>query len=116
MTKAPETAWQLSIFVPGGAESGDAPLPDEAVRTHALKDHFPLFGQVKKVPAKSVETQWRQTLETLMTLTTVSPDSDRWTLEQIEVGLTLSAKGELLFIAEAGAEASIKLTLKRKET
>ena len=33
---------------------------------------------------------------------------------EIEVGMTLSAKGELLFIAEAGAEASIKFVLKKK--
>ena len=34
------------------------------------------------------------------------------TLDGIEVGLAFSAKGELLFIAEAGVEASVKLSYK----
>jgi hypothetical protein len=44
----------------------------------------------------------------------VSDRTKDWTIEKIEVGLTLSAKGELLFIAEAGAKASIKFVLTKK--
>ena len=36
-------------------------------------------------------------------------------VDQIEISLGFSAKGKLAFIAEAGVEASIKLTLKRSE-
>lgn len=114
MTEASENEWYLSIFVPGGGEADEAPPPDEAVEKHALKDYLSAFGRVEKVPAKSVEAQWQETLDTLMKLTTVSGQSEGWIIKEIEAGLTLSAKGELLFIAEAGAEASIKFILKRK--
>ena len=65
--------------------------------------------------ATEVQEQWGKTVDTLMKMSsTIAARSKEWSIEEIEVGLTLSAKGELLFIAEAGAEASIKFTLKRK--
>jgi hypothetical protein len=63
-----------------------------------------------------LEAQWTQTVGSLMKLSSaVGERTKDWTIDEIEVGLTLSAKGELLFIAEAGAEASIKFMLKRKD-
>jgi len=115
MTTSPKNDWTLSIFVPDVGEPAEAPPADPSVEKHAFSDYLPAFGRVEKVPAKSVEAQWGETLNTLMKLTTaVSEKSEKWTIDEIEAGLTLSAKGELLFIAEAGAEASIKFILKRR--
>lgn len=115
MANEPEDGWILSIYVPDVGDAAE-PLPDDpAVQKHALSDYLPSFGRVEKVPARSVEAQWGETLNTLMKLTTAATEkSDTWVIDEIEAGLTLSAKGELLFIAEAGAEASIKFTLKRR--
>lgn len=71
--------------------------------------------RVTRVGAVEIQAQWVRTVDALMKLSsTIANRSKEWTIDEIEVGLTLSAKGELLFIAEAGAEASIKFTLKRR--
>jgi hypothetical protein len=40
--------------------------------------------------------------------------SNRWGIDEVTFGLTLSAKGKLLFIAEASAQGSVQVKLKRK--
>lgn len=107
--------FEISIFVP----QGDTPLPlplDQSVEHHSMRDWVPDFARVTKVSAGQIQEQWTRTVDTLMKLSSIAAARSReWTIEEIEVGLTLSAKGELLFIAEAGAEASIKFKLTRKE-
>lgn len=106
--------WELAIFVPEGEQDGEG-VPDDAVREDSLRDVMGVLKRVTRVRAADVKEQWERTVGTLMNLsTTVAKGSRDWTIEEIEVGLTLSAKGELLCIAEAGAEASIKITLKRR--
>lgn len=106
--------WKLSIFVPEDKTAVEV-LPDDAVSEHSLRDLLSGAKRVTRVGAAEVQAQWERTVDTLMKLSsTIADRSKEWTIEQIEVGLTLSAKGELLFIAEAGAEASINLTLKRR--
>ncbi len=106
--------WEFSIFVPEGEHAVEVPLND-AAEEHSLRDLIPGINRVRRVAAAEVQEQWERTVDTLMRLSsTVANRSKEWTIEEIEVGLTLSAKGELLFIAEAGAEASIKFTLKRR--
>lgn len=100
---------KLAIQQPGRTR---ALLADDEASRHAIGE---VIGKIVPVSAKSVEGQWNSTIDTLISLTdTVSQRVGKWTLDEIEVGLTLSAKGELAFIAEAGAEASIKITLKPK--
>lgn len=114
MTDDTRDDWELLIFVPEGEPAVEVP-PDDAAEEHSLRDLIPGIKRVTRVGAAEVEEQWRRTVDTLMKLSsTVANRSKEWTIEEIEVGLTLSAKGELLFIAEAGAEASIKFTLKRR--
>jgi hypothetical protein len=114
MAQDTQDDWELSIFVPEGEPAVEVPL-DDAAEEHSLRDLIPGIKRVTRVGAAEVQEQWIRTVDTLMKLSSaVANGSKEWTIEEIEVGLTLSAKGELLFIAEAGAEASIKFTLKRR--
>lgn len=114
MTHDVQDDWELSIFVPAGERSEEVLLED-AAEEHSLRDLIPGINRVTGVAAAEVQAQWERTVDTLMRLSSTAANrSKEWTIEEIEVGLTLSAKGELLFIAGAGAEASIKFTLKRR--
>lgn len=114
MTDHKQDEFEISIFVPNGDTAAPQP-PDPSVEHHAIPDWMPGIGRVAKVNAGQVQEQWTRTVDTLMKLSsTVATHSREWSIEEIEVGLTLSAKGELLFIAEVGAEASIKFKLTRK--
>jgi hypothetical protein len=113
--KMSEDAWTLSIFVPQVGAEPTAP-PDPSAETHSIRDIFLGSGRIERVDGHGLEAQWTQTVGSLMKLSSaVGERTKDWTIDEIEVGLTLSAKGELLFIAEAGAEASIKFMLKRKD-
>ena len=66
-------------------------------------------------PLENLKEQWQKTVSLLMGMTaSLDEKAKGWRIEEVEVGLTLSAKGELLFIAEAGAEGSVKVKLARK--
>lgn len=106
-----QASGEILIYVPE-ASAGRQDLPSDEAVVHSLPD---VFRRVVKVPTDKIQEQWKQTLDTLMGLSsTIAQESSNWTVDEIEVGLTLSAKGELLFIAEAGAEASIKFILRPK--
>jgi hypothetical protein len=106
--------WTISIFVPDGEDELDE--PDPSAEDHAFRDIFGRGSSIARVSGRELQAQWAGTIEHLLKLSaSVGEKTAGWRIEQMEVGLTLSAKGELLFIAEAGAEASIKLTLKRKD-
>lgn len=114
MTEPKQDELEISIFVPEGDTAAPLP-PDPSVEHHSMRDWVPGLGRVAKVGAGQVQEQWTRTIATLMELSSAgAARSEVWAIEEIEVGLTLSAKGELLFIAEAGAEASIKFKLTRK--
>jgi hypothetical protein len=115
MTLPDNDDWSISIFVPD--PDMVAPLAsDDAVENQSLRDFIPGLNRVVKVGADKVQEQWSRTVNTLMELSaTIGTGSKEWEIDEVEVGLTLSAKGELLFIAEAGAEASIKFLLKKKK-
>ena len=115
MTGPTQDEFEISIFVPGGEPVAPRPA-DPSVEHHSISNWMPRLGRVAKVGAGQIQEQWTRTVDTLMQLSsTAAARSKEWSIEEIEVGLTLSAKGELLFIAEAGAEASIKLKLTRKD-
>ncbi|MBO9502545.1 hypothetical protein [Brevundimonas sp. A19_0] len=102
--------WEISLFVP---ESATPARPyDPNLEDHALQ--WIPGRRVEKVSTKVME-QWEATIEHLLALSsTIGGKAREWAAEEITIGFTLSAKGELLFIAEAGATASISVKLKRK--
>jgi hypothetical protein len=114
--------WKASIFVPGaprdsaagsGSSGGGHAETDPSVETHSIRSF--VFGSVETGEPGEMKDQWQKTVALVMDMTSSLDEKARgWHIDEVEVGLTLSAKGELLFIAEAGAEASIKVTLSRK--
>ena len=85
--------FEISIFVPEGDTATLRPL-DPSVEHHSFGDLIPRMGRVAKVGAAEVQEQWGRTVDTLMKLSsTVAARSTGWSIEEIEVGLTLSAKG-----------------------
>lgn len=114
MVDAARSEFEISIFVPN-SDVGLREEADDPVVHHAIRDLMPSLSRVTKVGAEQLEEQWARTIDTLMKFSSAAAGrSTEWCIQEIEIGMTLSAKGELLFIAEAGAEASIKLKLTRK--
>lgn len=114
MDQRDDDAWSISLLVPASG----APTPgthEDPVVDHALRDYIPGLRQVVRIDGRRVQDQWDRTVNTLLRLgDSIGSAAQDWEIGEIEVGLTLSAKGELLFIAEAGAEASVKFVLKKK--
>lgn len=109
-----EPSSEILIYVPEAAPAQTVLPPDESSE-HSLRSIGESVRRIVSVRAEDVRDQWNRTLDIVTGLSSaITQRSATWTIDEIEVGLTLSAKGELLFIAEAGAEASIKFTLKPK--
>jgi Trypsin-co-occurring domain 1 len=107
-----DSDWKASIFVPSTRAAAPS-VQDESVELHSIRSL--IFGRIESVDPDAMKDQWQKTLDLLMGLSSsLSQKDKRWAVEEVEIGLTLSAKGELLFIAEAGAEASVKIKLVRK--
>lgn len=109
--------WQVQIFIPQDRASAPLAVRDDPVQKQSklLPDSWFGGGKVETVDGSAMQTQWRETIDNLLGLTTsITGSAGDWQLDSMEIGMTLSAKGKLLFIAEAGAQASVKLTLKRK--
>jgi hypothetical protein len=105
--------WTLSIYVPDD-EAEVVLAPDPAAEDHSIRDFVAGGKRIERVRGKDLQAQWSATVDHLLKLgANAASQAQGWTVSEIEVGLTLSAKGELLFIAEAGAEASVKLKLTR---
>ncbi|MDQ1083866.1 MULTISPECIES: hypothetical protein [Microbacterium] len=109
--------WTVQIFVPSpaagspdrSAEDGDVPR----VRTPGVHHSG---SRVVDASVESLRENWRDTVQKLVEIGDGVQDAESgWGVSKIEVGLTLSAKGHLLFIAEAGAEASVRITLTRRQ-
>ena len=64
-----------------------------------------------------VKSDWKQMSEKISAIiaeTDIKFEKDSgFKLSEIEIGLAFNAKGKIAFVAEAGAEASIKFLLKR---
>jgi hypothetical protein len=109
--------WQVQIFVPQDGQSASLALRDDPVQKQSklLPSSWFGGGKVETVDGTAMQTQWKETIDNMLGLTTsIVGSAGAWQLDSMEIGMTLSAKGKLLFIAEAGAQASVKLTLKRK--
>jgi hypothetical protein len=94
--------WRLQILVP--------PKPDAAKPFDGLLDSREI-----EVPAGQVRDQWNRTMAGLLSLAAdwSAGNPAGWHVGEVKIGLTLSAKGHLLFIAEAGAAASVEVKLTR---
>ena len=96
--------WQLQILV-----------PDKPPNT-TEKDFGGLIGSHEiEVPAREIRELWGQTMVGLLSLAEdwTARESGGWQVSEVKIGLTLSAKGQLLFIAEAGAAASVEVKISR---
>jgi len=86
---------------------------------HDLEEHSlaPMDERAGKVVEVGVDVIRRNISAVIDALDAILPapehQSSGWAVDTIEVGLTLGAKGQVLFISEASAEASIKITLHR---
>jgi len=95
--------WQLQILAPTSAEGPQKGLAGS-------------FGSHEiNVPANQVRAQWKQTIDGLMSFASdwSAGQADGWHVAELKIGMTISAKGQLLFIAEAGATASVEIRLTR---
>ena len=114
---AKKSEGQFEIFVPRRAfPTRRARAVEDAVKTHATQQWTAeAFFDVKKVDPKDMAADWQEKLDRILDVAAnaAAKKDKAWHIDEIEIGLTLSAKGELLFIAEAGAEASVKVTLKK---
>ena len=83
-----------------------------------LKLHADLGERVLVRSLETVRQEWTLITGQVLAMlgeTVAQTKSRPFGLDEVSVGLTFSATGKLAFIAEAGAEASITLTFKRRE-
>jgi hypothetical protein len=88
-----------------------APAPGEFI-THSLKDK--LFGR----PLEDVKADWGKISAQISEMVTATAPvrESGFTVDSIEISLAFTASGKLAFIAEAGVEASVAITLAREST
>lgn len=109
--------WTVQIFVPSPASPGAGVYAERGIGgPYAGPPGFrDRGGRVVDASVETLRENWRETVQKLVEIGDGIDDAESsWGVSEIEVGLTLSAKGQLLFIAEAGAEASVKIRLSRR--
>lgn len=117
LTKKQKQKQKLDILVPRKLpRTSRAQATDPLIRMDALPAWTAeAVFDVEKIDPEDMAADWKRKLDHVVEVaTSAAATKDKaWHIDEIEIGLTLSAKGELLFIAEAGIEASVKVTLKR---
>lgn len=89
-------------------------LPRGGVRQDAVADA--LAGVIKR-RLDEVKADWTQVLGQVADLLSTTPSTlGPFELDSVEFSLGFNAEGKLLFIANAGVEASVTLALKRVST
>ncbi len=76
-------------------------------------------GDLLKRGLADVRSEWDAVFRQVSALVASSREaakSSGWALDKVEIGLAFNAKGHLAFIAEAGLEASVKVTMERLTT
>ncbi|MBB3158592.1 hypothetical protein FHS07_002288 [Microbacterium proteolyticum] len=110
--------WTVQIYVPSPAPGMSGPFAERGAyppSAGAPTMRADRGGRVVDASVEALRENWRETVHKLVEIGDGIDDAESgWGVAEIEVGLTLSAKGQLLFIAEAGAEASVKITLTRR--
>jgi hypothetical protein len=114
--KSPDN-WKMSIYVPQTEIVEDEEVkPGITTELHSRGGIAKFFlGEEKQVEASEVKDQWRQTIVGIVSTVGEWTDasSGKWKIDEVSFGLTLSAEGRLLFIAKAGARASVQVKVKR---
>jgi hypothetical protein len=93
---------------------GDSQPPSGGVELHSLSS---VAGKLFGRKLEDVKADWKkvsaQVKEMMESVVTDVPKG--FMFESVEVSLGFSAEGKLVFVAEAGIEASVSLTFKRME-
>ena len=93
-------------------------VTSSAIKPGELHLHANLGDRVLVRSLDSLRKEWTIVNEQVMAMidgTVAQTKPNAFGLEEVSVGLAFTATGKLAFIAEAGAEASITLTFKRRE-
>lgn len=108
--------WTVQILAPRESDAAfRSPDDDGPVERHSAPVASRRGERVVNASVEAIKANWNDTVQKLTEIGDgLDSGSSGWGVSQIEVGLTLSAKGQLLFIAEASAEASVKITLTRR--
>ena len=117
----PAKDWTLTILVPAAKADEDEVRPGRQTDLHATELHTKgligwVFGaEEQPINASDVAGQWKDTISGIVSTVGewTKAQADRWQVDEVTFGLTLSAKGKLMFIAEASAQGSIQVKLKR---
>lgn len=109
--------WTVQILAPRSPErSFESPEGIDPVEQHPEAFASRRGARVVDASVDAIKANWHETVQKLTEIGEGLDDgSSDWGVSQIEVGLTLSAMGKLLFIAEVSAEASVKITLTRRQ-
>lgn len=109
--------WKLKIYVPGAEpEEGEEVKPGEFTELHTRGPILRfLLGEEKEVSVDKVEAQWKETISGIVSTVGdwTEATAGKWSIDEVTFGLTLSAEGHLLFIAKAGAQATVQVKVKR---
>lgn len=111
----PHKDWTLQVLVPRSAPGEDDLVGGSQTELHSKGVVGWLFGSAESVPASEVAEQWKDTISGIVSTVGewTATQSNKWRIEEVTFGLTLSAKGQLLFIAEASAQGSVQVKLTR---
>jgi Trypsin-co-occurring domain 1 len=113
----PAKDWTLTLLVPTTEADNDEEVrPGPQTNLHARGMIGWIFGaEEKPVESSEVKQQWADTISGIVATVGEwsAAQSNQWKIEEVTFGLTLSAKGRLMFIAEASAQGSVQVKLKR---
>jgi hypothetical protein len=109
------SAWDTAILVAADSIGEKAATADPSVDTHSkpwtVENHF---GVEKSLDPAAMKADWQEKLAGIIDMASAAAEKKKgWQIEEIEIGMAVSAEGKLLFIAKAGFEASVKVMLKR---
>lgn len=111
------TNWTFEVFVPEPVTTPDDEIPAGPGSTLHSKGLLTglLGSEEKAVEFNNVRSQWTQTIEGIVGAVSEWSETSagKWKIDEVSFGLTLSAEGKLLFIAKAGAQASVQVKVKR---
>jgi hypothetical protein len=113
----PTKDWTLTLLVPTARADDDEDVrPGPQTELHSKGMISWMFGaEEKPVDSSAVKQQWADTISGIVATVGEwsAAQSNQWKIEEVTFGLTLSAKGKLMFIAEASAQGSVQVKLKR---
>jgi len=118
--ETPKSTFRLIV---DGSEIATEPTLGESSDSFTPEAGTFIFGRkVKELDFSKLQTDWKQILGQIDSLATqadipVDPQGKKKTflLDEIDIGLTITAEGHLAFIASASASATLSMTFKRSK-